>query len=235
MDLEAGERGQRSLPRPGKSRPKATLPTALFADKSRKGSPASIASTGLALAVYPVGVERGFITCSEAVQRTLATLRFFWNNAQGTCPRATGYKGFYDRVEKEVKIDRRDVIVMMVGDSVGRISYILYFCFLAFLLLTVAGREIPEISRLADDASNDGQVVGPTEPLPSPEWRRANADGTIETGSGGVHPFALQNFAALDLESRNFGYRFGSQGHPLFVAFAMTGQDLLRFLAIRRT
>lgn len=117
-----------------------------------------------------------------------------------------------------------------------RIPYILYLCFLAFLLLTVAGREIPEMSRLADDTSNDGQVVGLTEPLPSPEWRRANADGTIETGSGGVHPFALQNFAALDLGSRNLRYRFlGSQERPLFVAFAMTGQDLLRFLAIRRT
>ena len=32
----------------------------LIFDKTRAGSPASIAATGLALAAYPVGVERGF-------------------------------------------------------------------------------------------------------------------------------------------------------------------------------
>ena len=34
------------------------------------------------------------------------------------------------------------------------------FYFVLFLLvLAVAGREVPEVSRLADDVSNDGQVV----------------------------------------------------------------------------
>ncbi|MBK5271457.1 MAG: hypothetical protein JJE22_10630, partial [Bacteroidia bacterium] len=32
---------------------------------------------------------------AAAVERTLATLRFFWNSAQGSEPEATGYKGFY--------------------------------------------------------------------------------------------------------------------------------------------
>jgi hypothetical protein len=36
--------------------------TGLVSDKTEPGSPASIASTGLALAVYTVGVERKFIT-----------------------------------------------------------------------------------------------------------------------------------------------------------------------------
>jgi len=32
---------------------------------------------------------------SAAIERTLNTLRFFWNSPQGTAPDATGYKGFY--------------------------------------------------------------------------------------------------------------------------------------------
>lgn len=67
----------------------------LIKDKSRPGAPASIAAVGLALSSYPVGVERGFITRSDASRRTLKTLRFFLNSSQGTAPDATGYKGFY--------------------------------------------------------------------------------------------------------------------------------------------
>ncbi len=67
----------------------------LVLDKSQKDSPASIASVGLGLSAYPIGVERGFLTRAQALKRTLATLRFFWKSAQGTGPRATGYKGFY--------------------------------------------------------------------------------------------------------------------------------------------
>lgn len=67
----------------------------LVVDKTETNWPASIAATGLALACYPVGVERGFMTRSAAVERTLATLRFFWNSPQGPEPDATGYRGFY--------------------------------------------------------------------------------------------------------------------------------------------
>ena len=67
----------------------------LIADNTRPGAPCSIAVTGFALAAYPVGVERGVLSRAEAVQRTLDTLRFFWNSPQGTQPDATGYKGFY--------------------------------------------------------------------------------------------------------------------------------------------
>ena len=42
-----------------------------------------------------MGVERGFIERSAAVERTLNTLRFFWNSPQGPEPDATGYRGFY--------------------------------------------------------------------------------------------------------------------------------------------
>jgi hypothetical protein len=67
----------------------------LVLDKTAPDWPASIAATGLALAVYPVGVERGLITRPKAIERVLATLRFFWNSRQGDEPDATGYRGFY--------------------------------------------------------------------------------------------------------------------------------------------
>ena len=67
----------------------------LVIDKTAQNWPASIAATGLALACYPVSVERGFMLRAAVVERTLATLRFFWNSPQGPEPDATGYKGFY--------------------------------------------------------------------------------------------------------------------------------------------
>jgi hypothetical protein len=67
----------------------------LIADRTEAGAPASIAAVGLALSAYPVAVERAFITRAEAVERTLATLRFFRNSSQGKAADSTGYKGFY--------------------------------------------------------------------------------------------------------------------------------------------
>ena len=67
----------------------------LVVDKTKADWPASIAATGLGLACYPVAVERGFISRAAAVERTLTTLRFFWNSPQGIEPDATGYRGFY--------------------------------------------------------------------------------------------------------------------------------------------
>jgi hypothetical protein len=67
----------------------------LVIDKTEADWPASIAATGLALAAYPVGVERGFMPRAAAVERTLATLRFFRNSPQGPEADATGYQGFY--------------------------------------------------------------------------------------------------------------------------------------------
>ena len=59
----------------------------LVADKSQPGAPASIAAVGFALAAYPVGVERAWMTRTDAIARTLAVLRFFSTStqAQGRC------------------------------------------------------------------------------------------------------------------------------------------------------
>jgi hypothetical protein len=67
----------------------------LVADRTREGSPASIAVVGFALSSYPVAAERGWMDRAEAAARTLVTLRFFLNSSQSDLPDATGYKGFY--------------------------------------------------------------------------------------------------------------------------------------------
>ena len=67
----------------------------LVLDKTAPDWPASIATTGLALAAYPVAVERGFIKRAAAIEIVLTTLRFFWSSPQGPEPDATGSHGFY--------------------------------------------------------------------------------------------------------------------------------------------
>ena len=57
---------------------------------------ASIAAVGFALTAYPIGVERGYITRQQAVDRTLAALRFFWRAPQGADSTGqTGRWGFF--------------------------------------------------------------------------------------------------------------------------------------------
>jgi len=67
----------------------------LVADSTWKDSPCSIAAVGFALACYPVAAERGWISRTEALERTLVTLRFFMNSAQGPEANQTGYQGFF--------------------------------------------------------------------------------------------------------------------------------------------
>ena len=56
----------------------------------------SIAAVGFGLTAYGVGVERGYITRQQAIERTLTTLRFFdtapQNDSQDD---ASGYRGFF--------------------------------------------------------------------------------------------------------------------------------------------
>jgi hypothetical protein len=67
----------------------------LIADTSRENAPCSIAVVGFALSVYPIAVERGWMTRAEAIKRSLVALRFFHDSDQSGQPQATGYKGFY--------------------------------------------------------------------------------------------------------------------------------------------
>lgn len=68
----------------------------LAPDRGPGKSFASVAAVGFALSAYPVGVERGYITRAEAVERVRATLAFFAQAPQGE-DRAgmTGNRGFF--------------------------------------------------------------------------------------------------------------------------------------------
>ena len=67
----------------------------LIADSTRDNDASSIAAVGFALACYPVGVEHGWVSRQDALERTLVTLRYFLSSSQGTERDAAGYQGFY--------------------------------------------------------------------------------------------------------------------------------------------
>ncbi|NIQ57767.1 MAG: hypothetical protein GWN71_31525, partial [Gammaproteobacteria bacterium] len=69
--------------------------TGLVADSTRPGSPASIAVVGFALAAYPAAAHRGWMSRDDALQHTLATLRFFEDAPQDESPDAAGHRGFF--------------------------------------------------------------------------------------------------------------------------------------------
>lgn len=70
--------------------------TGLIPDRWPTPSFASSAAVGFALTVYPIGVERGWISRTEARDRTLATLRFFDRAPMGDAASGTaGHHGFF--------------------------------------------------------------------------------------------------------------------------------------------
>lgn len=69
--------------------------TGLPADSTEPGAPCSIAVTGMALSCYTIAVENSWLTRSEAAEKVLKILRFFYNSKQGKETDATGHNGFY--------------------------------------------------------------------------------------------------------------------------------------------
>ena len=86
---------------------------------------ASVASVGFALTAYPIGIENGWISRTQAVERTLTTLRFLRDVPSG--PQRTGkagYKGFYyhfldmqdgSRYDSWVELSSVDTALLMMG------------------------------------------------------------------------------------------------------------------------
>lgn len=70
--------------------------TRLVPDRWPTPSFSSIAAVGFGLTSYLVGAERGWVSRAEARDRTLTTLRFFWNAPQSNAAsQVTGYRGFF--------------------------------------------------------------------------------------------------------------------------------------------
>jgi hypothetical protein len=68
----------------------------LVPDRWPRESFSSVAAVGFGLAAYPVGIERGWITRDQGVERVLTTLRFLWQAPQGPEPAGiTGHRGLF--------------------------------------------------------------------------------------------------------------------------------------------
>jgi hypothetical protein len=86
---------------------------------------ASIASVGFALTAYPIGIENGWVSRNQAIDRTLTTLKFFRDAPMG--PQRVGkagYKGFYyhfldmqqgQRYNGWVELSSVDTALLMMG------------------------------------------------------------------------------------------------------------------------
>lgn len=70
--------------------------TGLVPDSWPNHTFASVAATGFGLTAYGIGAQRGYITRTQAVQRTLATLHYLAAAPQGASEdAAAGYRGFF--------------------------------------------------------------------------------------------------------------------------------------------
>jgi hypothetical protein len=86
---------------------------------------ASIAAVGFGLTAYGVGAERGYITRDQAIERTLATLRFFHDAPQNDSEDdAAGYRGFFyhfldmdsgKRFDRNVELSTVDTSLLLGG------------------------------------------------------------------------------------------------------------------------
>ena len=86
---------------------------------------ASIASVGFALTAYPIGIENGWVSRTQAVDRTLTTLKFFRDLPQGPQKEGKGgHKGFYyhfldmekgHRYKSWVELSSVDTTLLMMG------------------------------------------------------------------------------------------------------------------------
>ena len=93
----------------------------------------SIASVGFALTAYPIGVENGWVSRTQAIDRTLTTLKFFRDLPQGA--QATGkgaFHGFYyhfldmqngHRFASWVELSSVDTALLMMGTLFAQSYY----------------------------------------------------------------------------------------------------------------
>ncbi|MFN8650798.1 MAG: glucoamylase family protein [Gemmatimonadales bacterium] len=98
--------------------------TGLTPDRWPNETFASIAAVGYALTAYPIGVDRGYIARADAAQRTLTTLRWFWQAPQGPDQAGmTGYQGFFYHFLtngtgarfKDVELSTQDTALLLMG------------------------------------------------------------------------------------------------------------------------
>jgi hypothetical protein len=183
----------------------------LVSDKTSLNWPASIAATGMALSGYPVAVERGLMSKSRAIERTLTTLRFFRDSPQGTEPNATGYRGFYYHFLHMQTGRRAWQCELSTVDS----------AFLFAGMLTVA-------AYFSDDTADELEIRQLADLLyQRADWPWAQAaHGTIGHGWKPESGFIPHSWEGYDESLLLYVLALGSPTHPLapdaFTAWAAT-------------
>ncbi len=164
----------------------------------------SVAAIGFALTAYPIGVERKYVTRTEAAARTLTTLRFMYQAPQGAQPAGvTGYKGFFYHFLDMETGHRFEQVELSTIDTSLLIAGAL-FCQSYFV-----GENPTEgaIRAYADSLylRVDWQWARPRAPLVSMGWKPES--GYIEADWHGLNEAIILNILAL-----------GSPTHPVDVA-----------------
>jgi hypothetical protein len=109
----------------------ANTVSGLLMDKTKPGTPSSIAVVGMGLSAYIIGTENKFLTREEAARRTHKILHFLYNSPQGTEPYCAGYKGFYyhfldmstGRRAWECELSTIDTALLMAGILSAAVYY----------------------------------------------------------------------------------------------------------------
>src|SRR5215210_975612 len=175
--------------------------TGLSPDRWPTKSFSSVAAIGFALTAYPIGIERGYVSRSEAADRVLNTLRFMYNAPQG--PQATGitgYKGFFYHFLDMQTGHRFETVELSTIDTSLLLAGVL-FCQSYFTTNT------PTESAIRAYADSlylrvDWQWIRPKAPLVSMGWHPER--GFIDADWRGYNEGMILNILAL-----------GSPTHPI--------------------
>jgi hypothetical protein len=179
---------------------KTNATNGLTPDRWPTKSFSSVAAIGFALTAYPIGVERGYVSRTDAANRVLTTLRFMYRAPQG--PQATGvtgYKGFfYHFLDMDTGYRFRDVELSTIDTS-------LFLAGALFCQSYFTGSNPAETSIRAYGDSLyervEWQWVKPRNPLVSMGWKPES--GYIEADWHGLNEALILNVLAL-----------GSPTHP---------------------
>jgi hypothetical protein len=164
----------------------------------------SVAAIGFALTAYPIGVERGYVSRTEAADRTLTTLRFMYNAPQGPQSTAvTGYKGFFYHFLDMNTGYRFETVELSTIDTSLLLAGVLF----DQSYFTEANATESAIRAYADSLylRVDWTYVRPRAPLVSMGWTPEH--GYIEADWHGLNEAIILNILAL-----------GSPTHPIDVS-----------------
>jgi len=110
----------------------------------------SVAAIGFGLTAYAIGVERGWMKRDEAVNRTLAALKFFHDAPQGDQPDASGNHGFFYHF-LDMNTGKRFKSASYVELSSIDTSWLLYGVLFAQSYYDKSNKDEKEIRQLSDD------------------------------------------------------------------------------------